>query len=101
MWPQRDLVVLTNTLVVDPGFNQIISEDAAACEVLVVDLQRVQHLGQRAWRALHLALELGLQLVEVFVDRLGRLALVYKPRETGHQAGGDPEARVGRRVRRT
>src|ERR1700694_440800 len=57
-------------LVAAPGFDQVGGEDAAAGQVVVVDLERVEHFHERAGGALHLALHLGLQFVEVFVDRL-------------------------------
>src|SRR5437879_4130884 len=100
MRPERHLVDLAHALVVDPALDQVRGEDAAAGQVVVVDLQRVEDFHQRSRRALDLALQLGLELVEVFVDRLGWLDLVDDAVETGHQAGGEGEVRITRWVRR-
>ena len=59
-----------------------------ACERL---LERTRHLG-------HLGQLLGRQVVEVLVDRVGRLDLVLDPVEAGHQHGREGEVRVARRV---
>src|ERR1700674_5710841 len=96
MRPERHLVDLTHTLVVDPGFDQVRGEDAAAGQVVVVDLQRVEHFRKRARRALHLAVNLGFELVQVFVDRLGRLDLVDDAVENSHEAGRGGEVRGAR-----
>src|SRR5207253_2228716 len=87
--PKRHLVVLPDALVIDPGFDQVAGEDAAAGEVLVVNLERVEHFEQRARCALDLPLQLRFELVEVLVDRLGWLDLVDDAVQAGHQAGGE------------
>src|SRR2546422_1051771 len=99
MWPQRNLVELLNTLVVDPGLDQIGGEDAAAEEIFVVHLQGIQNLEQGTRRALDLVLELRLELVEVFVDRLGELYLIAQPVETGHQTGSKRQVGIAGRLR--
>ena len=94
MRTKGDLVVLLDALVVDPGLDQVVGKDAAAGQVLVIGFKRIEHFQQRARCALHLALQLRLELVEILVDRLGGLDLVDDPIEPSHQAGGERQVRV-------
>jgi len=57
-------------------------------EVQRVERERVEHFGERAGRALDLPLPFRLELVQILIDRRGRLDLVLDPIEPGHQTGG-------------
>ena len=69
-------------------------------QVLVVGLERVEGLLERARRAGDVDLLLGAHLVDVAVDRGRRLDLVDDAVEAGHQLGAEREVRVAGRVRR-
>src|SRR5229473_2212309 len=95
---QRDLVDLFLALVLDPGLDDILREDAALDEERVVLLERVQRFAERAGDRLDLRLLLALELVNVLVDRLGRKDLVLDSVQTRHQARSKGQVWVGGRV---
>src|SRR5690606_14617986 len=76
---QPDRVDLHRALVVDVRLDQVLGEDTALHQVLVVLLQVVQRLLQRRRHLLDLRGLLRRQLVEVLVQRLRRLDLVLDP----------------------
>ena len=76
MRPQRDRVDLVLALVRDVHVDEVLGEDAALEQEVVVDLERVEHLGQRAGEVLDPRLLLALELVEVGLDGLRRLDLM-------------------------
>ena len=81
MRPLRERKQFLLALVVDPGVDQVLGEDATLEQEVVVGLQLAQGLVERT-RKLRDALGfLGRQLVEVLVDRVVRLDLVLDPVE--------------------
>src|SRR3989475_2031656 len=85
-------------LVLDPGFDQVLGENSALEQKLVVAFERVQDFLQTSGRGLYLGLLVGLELIQVLVNRLGRDQLLLdavQPRQQ-HRAHG--EIRVRRRV---
>jgi hypothetical protein len=96
---QADRVDLVGALVVDPGLDEVLGEHAALEQVVVVGLERVEHLGQRARHLRDVGGLVRRQLVEVLVDRRRRLDLVLDAVEAGHQHRREREVRVARRVR--
>src|ERR1022692_119620 len=69
-------VDLVRALVVDPRLDQVWREEAALEQVLVVGLQALEDLLQRAWHLRDRQRLVRRKLVEVLVHRLGRLDLV-------------------------
>src|SRR5205823_6162495 len=92
--PEPDGIDLVLALPVDPGADQHLAEDAAAEEELVVALERVERLRERA-RHLRDAV-VGLEQVEV--GRLARVETALDPVEPRHQHRREREVRVRRRV---
>src|SRR5579859_7425539 len=76
MRAQRDLLELLGGLVVDIGLDQILAEDPALEQELVVRLKRREALLQAAGRLRDALALLGLHLVEILVDRRRRHDLV-------------------------
>src|SRR5690606_31253307 len=70
---EAHLVDLVGPLVGDPRVDEVVGEDAAGLEEVVVGLQAVEHRLQRAGHLRHLRELLGRQVVEVLVDRVRRL----------------------------
>src|SRR5688572_4789576 len=98
MRTERYLLELPGPLVLDPVLDQIFREDVAPQQVLVIRLERVEHLAQAARRGLNLGRLLGLELVDVLVDRRRRLDLVLNAIQAGHQACREAQVRVTRRI---
>src|SRR5436305_11185285 len=84
MRPQADRVDLLGALVLDPRLDDVLCEDAALQQELVVGLERVQCLTQRAGHVVELRELLGRQLEQVDVDRRARVDPVLDPVEAGH-----------------
>ena len=91
-------VHLALALVGDVGLDQVGGEDVPLEQEVVVGLQGVEDLGQRPGEILDLGGFLTLQLIEVGLDRLGRLDLVGDTVQTRHQHGAECEVRVAGRV---
>src|SRR5262249_39057334 len=87
--PEVDRGQLALALVGDPGLDHVRGEDVAPEQPGVVLLQGVEHLAERAGGALDLLGLLGLEVVQVLVDRLARVDLVLDAVEAGHQLGGE------------
>src|SRR5882757_10346818 len=81
--PQPDLVDLLGPLVVEPGFNEVVGENASLGQEVVIRLQRVQDRLQRRRYVLDVERLLGFEFVEVPVDRVWRLDFVPDPVEAG------------------
>src|SRR5581483_10724861 len=73
MRAQRDLLELLRRLEINIRLDQVGSEDAALEQELMVCRQRAERLLQAARRLLDALALLRLHLVEVFVNRSGRL----------------------------
>src|SRR3954454_12397213 len=73
---EADRVHLVGALPLDPGLDQVLGEDVALEEVLVVGLEGVEDVRQRAGHLIDGVVLLRRQLVEVLVDRLWRLDAV-------------------------
>jgi len=69
MRAEPDRVDLINRLPLDPGVDQVLGENPALEQVVMVSRQRRQHLGERPGNLLDLGMLLRRQLVEVLVDR--------------------------------
>src|SRR5918992_1763462 len=63
--PQPDRVHLVGPLVLHPGVDHVLGEHPTLQQPLVVGLERVEHLLQRAGHLLHRGLLLGRQVVQV------------------------------------
>ncbi len=87
--------------VVDPFLDQVLGEDPALQQVLVVIFQGVQGLRQRGGDALDLLQFAPFQFVKIHVVRLARIDLVLNPIQAGHQHGGEGQVGVAGGVRRT
>src|SRR5690242_1867268 len=73
MWPQARLADLTRHLVFDPCLDQVLGEDVALEQELVVALEVVQRLLERCGHAWHFG-QLGRrQRVDILVERLSRI----------------------------
>src|SRR4026208_1783419 len=70
---RRDLI---GALVVDPGLDQVGREDVADRQEVVVGLERVEDGAERRRDLLYLGHLVRRELVDVLVDRRGRLGLV-------------------------
>src|SRR4051794_28175529 len=69
----------------EPGLDDVGREDVAAVQELLVCLERIERLFERARSAGDVGLLLGGHLVDVAVDRCRRLDLVHDSVEAGHQ----------------
>src|SRR5712664_833413 len=96
--PKRHRVNLSLALVVDPGVDDVLRENAAFGQEGVILLQRVERLAKGAGHRLDLRLLLWLQLVDVLVDWLRRKDLVLDAIQAGHEARSEREVWVGSRV---
>ena len=96
MRAQAHGVELVGPLVLDPRVDDVLREHAALEQPLVVVLQVVEHLFERARHLLDHRLLLGRQVVQVLVHRLRRLELVLDAVEAGHQHRAERQVRVAR-----
>src|ERR1700692_4132158 len=96
MWPQRPLLSAC-TFEAEPFVDEILGENVAPHQEVPVGVEGVEHLLERAGRLLHRAV---LAFVKVLVDRSRRLDLVDDAVQAGHEARGEREVRVARRVGR-
>ncbi len=85
-------------LVVDPFLDQVLGEDPALQQVLVVVFQGFQCLRQGGGNALDLLEFASFQLVKVHVMRLARIDLVLDPIQARHQHCGEGQVGVAGRV---
>jgi len=76
MGTEPDGIDLVLSLVLQPGLNHILGEHIASQQKVMILLQGVQRLIQRPRHRFHLGRLFGLQLIQVPVDRFGRLDLV-------------------------
>ncbi len=74
-------------------------EDVALEQEFVIFFQVVQRILQRAGRLGHLGQFFGLQIVDVFVERIARFDLVLDAVEHGHQHRGEYQVGIARAVR--
>ena len=91
--PQR--LDLVGPLVLDPGLNEVRSEDVALGEEVVVLLQGLQRLVQAVGELVDVEVLLGCELVEVLVDGLARLDTVTDAVDARHEDGGEAQVGVG------
>jgi hypothetical protein len=96
---EADRVDLVLALPIDPGVDEVLGEDVALEQEVVVGLERVEHLGERTRDLLDLGVLLGRQLVEVLVHGLRGLDAVLDAVQAGHELGREGEVGVARRVR--
>ena len=94
MRPQPHNVHLVLPFVVDPGANQLLAEDAAGEQELVVGFERVQGLGEGAR---HLR-DTAVLLEEVPVGRLAGVQALFDSVQTRHQHRREGEVGVCRSV---
>ena len=94
MRAQPDGVDLVLTLPVDPGIDQVLREHATVQQELVIGLERVESLGERARHLLDVA--------ALIASKRSKSAgspgssLLLDPVEAGHQHRGEREVRVRR-----
>ena len=91
-------VDLVGALVADPGVDEVVGEDATDAEEVVVGLEGVEGLLERAGHLRHLGQLLGREVVEVLVHRRRRLDAVGDAVEAGEQHRREGEVRVRRGV---
>jgi hypothetical protein len=96
--PQADRVDLDLALVGDPRRDEVLGEDPALEQVVVVGLERVEHGVERRGHLRDVGELVRRQLVEVLVDRGRRLDLVADAVEAGHEHRREREVGVARRV---
>jgi hypothetical protein len=92
---QPDDGELVLALVVDPGPDQLLAEDPALGEELVIRLEGVEGLTERRRHLRYLAVGL---LEQGVVGRRAWLEPAIDPVDAGHQHRREREIRVGRRV---
>src|SRR5581483_3576933 len=95
MRPEAHRVDLVLALPRDPGLDEVLAEDVALEQELVVRLERVERLRERPG---HL-LDAVVVLEKVEVGRLARVEAALDAVEARHQHGGEGEIRVRRRIR--
>src|SRR4029453_3083879 len=83
-------VDLVLALVVDPGADQLLAEDAAGEQELMVSLKRVERLGERAR---HLR-DAAILVEQVPVGRLTGVEALLDPVESGHQHRRERQIRI-------
>src|SRR6266545_681703 len=99
MRPQSNRIDLILPLVIDPRVDQILCENVAFEEKVVVFLQGVEDDIERAGKLLDLPSLLRLELVQIHIHRLAWIELVPNTIKPRHQAGGECEVRIGRGIR--
>ena len=90
---------LVRLFVFEPRVNQVLGEDIALGEELVILTQRVEGGFKRAGQLRDVLLLSGRQLVEVLVDWCGRLDSALDAVDTRHEARGESKIWVRARVR--
>src|SRR3954470_23650502 len=94
MWAEPYDVRLVLALVVDPGADQVLAEDTAGSQELVVVLERLERFGKRAW---HLR-DTPVLLEEIPVRRLAGIEALLDPVEPGHQHRREREIGIRRGI---
>ena len=79
MRSEPDGIDLILALVLQPGLDHILGKHIAPEQKIMILLQGIERLVQRPRHRFHLGRFLGLELVEVLIDRFGRLDLVSDP----------------------
>ncbi len=90
---------LALALVGDPGLDTVLGEHVALEKEFMVTFQGVEPLAQRARGAPDLLGFLGLEVIQVLVDRFARVDLVLDAIQSGHEHGGEGEVGVAGRIR--
>src|SRR5208283_806837 len=97
--PQVHRGQLAFAFVGDPGLDNVLGEHVALEKEFMVTFQGVEHLAQRARGAPDLLGFLGLEVVQVLVDRIAWVDLVLDAIQSGHEHGGEGEVGVAGRIR--
>src|SRR5699024_4858842 len=91
---EAERIDLRGALELDPGHYQVLGEDIALGEVVVIGLEGVQRGAEGLRQLPDLPVLLGRELVEVLVDRLRRLDAVADAVQAGHELRREGEVRV-------
>src|SRR5699024_5554203 len=91
---EAERIDLRGALELDPGHDQVLGEDIALGEVVVIGLEGVQRGAEGLRQLPDLPVLLGRELVEVLVDRLRRLDAVADAVQAGHELRREGEVRV-------
>src|ERR1700682_5382702 len=96
--PQAHRVHLLLHLVLEPGVDHVLGEDVALEHELVVPLELVERLLERARHLGDVLQLLGGEAVDVLVQRIARIDAVLDAVQTRHQHRGEGEVRGAGRV---
>src|SRR3954469_17822716 len=94
-------IQLALDLVLDPGLDDVLGEDVALEQELVVLLQLAQRLFEGAGHLRHVLQLLRGEAVDVLVEGFAGIDPALDPVEAGHQHGGEREIRVAGGIGRT
>ena len=85
-------------LVLDPSADDILGEDTALCEEVVIRLESIERLFERTGRLGYLGRFFRRKVVDVLVERLTRIDLVLNAVECRHHDGREGKVRIAGRV---
>src|SRR6185295_17283362 len=86
-------------LVLDPGLDHVLGEDVALHEEVVILLQVLEGLLERARHLRNVLQFLGRERVDVLVEGIPGVEAPLDAVETGHHHGGERDVAVARRIR--